>query len=386
MYSQLQTILPDSFLGDISDWDRFLSIDLSSDLPFKSVTDFLRNKDFADLVNKSDLPTPTHFVEQALCFYKSLCTLLLKHSIRKSKLIRGMSVFDEAVILHGREEDYEEESDQLCDFLIQRDWISSSIKPLILSEYRSFFEKFRSCEVQYDTDWVTFMSGYYELQCRTDLFSVFKLCCLGISSSICIPPVFTVALPDLASDNCDFTSAVRSVQSSLVGIPNVLGLFSNPRTVAPIFSLLGKGRSLLENPDYSVWDVSSSYSSRRLRLQNKFESCFTCTVTDEERAWTSLDVDPKPSGSTSSSPTHRVTSSTSKSPKTPLPSSKFAVPGPIPVGLSGGSSRGFDQTLQLATATLAVPRFVSEVPFPPPDQTKSAKKLTIKKRPSPGGK
>ena len=285
MYSQLQTILPDSFLGDISDWDRFLSIDLSSDLPFKSVTDFLRNKDFADLVNKSDLPTSTHFVEQALRFYKSLCTLLLKHSIRKSKFIRGTSVFDEAVILHGREEDYEEESDQLCDFLIQRDWISSSIKPLILSEYRSFVEKFRSCEVQYDTDWVTFMSGYYELQCRTNLLFVFKLCCLEISSSICIPPVFTVALPDLASDNCNFTSAVRSVQSSLVGIPNVLGLFSNPRTVAPIFSLLGKGRSLLENPDYSVWDVSSSCSSRRRRLQKKFESRFTGTVTDEERAW-----------------------------------------------------------------------------------------------------
>ena len=228
-------------MGDISDWDRYLSIDLSSDLPFKSVTDFLRNKDFADLVNKSDLPTPTHFVEQALCFYKKLCTLLLKHSIRKSKFIRGMSVFDEAVILHGREEDDQEESDQLCDFLIQRDWISSSNKPLILSEYRSFVEKFRSCEVQYDTDWVTFMSGYYELKCRTNLFSVFKLCCLGISSSICIPPVFTVALPDLAPDNCNFTSAVRSVQSSLVGIPNVLGLFSNPRSVAPMFLCSEKG-------------------------------------------------------------------------------------------------------------------------------------------------
>ena len=176
MYSQLQTILPDSFLGDISDWDRFLSIDLSSDLPFKSVTDFLRNRDFADLVNKSDLPTPTHFVEQALCFYKSLCTLLLKHSIRKSKLIRGMSVFDEDVILHGREEDYEEESDQLCDFLVQRDWISSSIKPLILSEYRSFVEKFRSCEVQYDTDWVTFMSGYYERSNVAPIYSLYSNC------------------------------------------------------------------------------------------------------------------------------------------------------------------------------------------------------------------
>ena len=50
----------------------------STDLPFNSVAEFLRNKDFAGIVNKSDLETPTNFVEQALSFLSSLCTLLLK--------------------------------------------------------------------------------------------------------------------------------------------------------------------------------------------------------------------------------------------------------------------------------------------------------------------
>ena len=67
VYSQLQTILPDSFLGDISDWDHYLSIDITStNVPFKSVTGFLKYTDFADLVKQSDLSTPTHFVYFAL--------------------------------------------------------------------------------------------------------------------------------------------------------------------------------------------------------------------------------------------------------------------------------------------------------------------------------
>ena len=191
VYSQLQTILPDSFLWDFSEWDHYLSIDLtSSNVPFESISDFLENTDFADLVKQSDLPTPTHFVEQSLNFYKSLCILLLKHSIRKSNFVRGISVFDEAVILYRQEEDYNGELEQLCDCLVQRDWIPNSVKPLILSEYRSFVEKFRSVEPQYDTDWVSFLSGFYELHCRTKLFSDFKLCCLGVFKASQIPPVF----------------------------------------------------------------------------------------------------------------------------------------------------------------------------------------------------
>ena len=171
VYSQPQAIWPDSYLGDVSDWDHYLSVDLtSSDLPFKSVTDFLKNKDLADLVKQSDLPTPTHFVEQSLSFYKSLCTLLLKHNVRRSKFVRGMSNFDVAVILHWREEDYNEELEQLCDFFVQRDWISDTVKPLVLSEYRSFVEKFRSVEPDYDTDWVTFSLFFLS-------FIAVRICC-----------------------------------------------------------------------------------------------------------------------------------------------------------------------------------------------------------------
>ena len=234
-------ILPDSFLGEISDWDHFLSIDLASpDLPLKTAADFLRNRDFSNLVAESDLPTPTHFVEQALCFCKNICMAFLNHKICKSKLVRGCSVFDEALIRHGGEEDYSHESELLCDYLVDNKWIDSNVKPLVCSEYRSFLALFRSNATGCDGDWICFLSGYHEMHCRNNLFYVFKLCCLSLSNSFTVPPPFTVTLPNLISDGDNFRSSIRSIQSFLVGIPNVSGLFSNPRTISPIFTLLGK--------------------------------------------------------------------------------------------------------------------------------------------------
>ena len=369
VYSQLNSILPTSFLGDISNWNKFLSIDLTSaDLPLKGPTEFLRDKDFANLVARAEIPTPTHFVEQAVCFYKHFCSLLLKHSIRKSKLIRGMSIFDESVIRHGEEANYRCECEQLCDYLSRYQWIPNSAKPLVLSEYCSFVEKFRSNDVSYDEDWVSFLSGFYELHCREHLHTVFKLCCLSSMDVSKLPPTFSFVLPELFSNLDDFESCVHTVQSSLSGIPNVTGLFNNPSTFAPIFSLLGRGKALLEDPDFSVWDVTSSCSGRRLRLFNRLDSRYTCTITEEERLWTCIDSVPKPV-STIVSPTVGK-------------SGKFAKMSPFRAGPS--TSVPTDQMPDLATATLSVPRVIGEIPFPP-TETKFVKKISIKKKNS-GGK
>ena len=276
VYTQLQVILPDSFLGGISDWDHFISIDLASpDLPLNTVADFLRNRDFSNLVAESDFPTPTHFVEQALCFCKNICVALLNHKICKSKLVRGFSVFYEAIIRHGEEEDFSHESEFICDDLVDNKWIASNIKPLVCSEYQSFIAQFRSIANDCDVDLICFLSGYHEMHCRNNLFFVFKLCCLSLSNSFTVPPLFTVTLPRLIFDGDDFRSSIRSIQSSLVGIPNVSGLFSNPRTISPIFTLLGKMRRLLSESAVSIWEVPPSYASRRRLFQNKLESRFT---------------------------------------------------------------------------------------------------------------
>ena len=375
VYSQLQFILPDSFLGDISHWDHFMSIDLTSpDLPIKSVADFMQNKDFAKLVAESDLPTPTRFIEQAICFHKNLCILLLKHKVSKSKLVRGFSVFDEAVIRYGEEVDYAHESELLCDYLAQQKWISHTTKPLVLSEYGAFVEKFRSHSFSYEGERISFMSKYYELHCRENLFTVFKLCTLSLSGVHVIPSVFTIELLELASDSREFQSCVRSIQSSLVGVPNVSELYhthnANPRTVSSVFSLLGKGRTLLENAYLSVWDLTSSCSSRRRRISNHFDSRYSCTISDEEKSWVALHDKPQ---SASSSPI--------QSPKTPEPS-KFVAPtpiqsGPEPTGATGKITR---KSPVLATSALSSPRYRVDVPILPESRPVGVKKLVVRRK------
>ena len=92
----------------------------------------------------------------------------------------------------------------------------------------SFVAQYRSNVVEHDGEWVEFLSGYYEMHCRENLFFAFKLCCLSLANHSSVPPHFTVTLPRLASDADEFLSSVRSIQSSLSGIPSVSGLFSNP--------------------------------------------------------------------------------------------------------------------------------------------------------------
>ena len=369
VYSQLQVILPNSFLGDISNWDYFMSIDLTApDLPLKTASDLLKNKDFANLVKESELPTPSRFVEQALCFHKNVCILLLKQKLCKSKLVRGFSIFDEAVIRYGQEVDYTHESGVLCDYLVQHKWISPSVKPLFLSEYGSFVEKFRSQDISYEGSWIGFMSEYYELQSRENLFAIFKLCCLSLSGVHSFPPEFTLTLPELASDFTDFQSLIRSIQSSLVGIPNVTELYANPRTASSVFSLLGRGRSLIEDERFSVWDLTSTCSSRRRRISNQLDSRYTCTISDDERSWVGLQE-------------KSATTSPVQSPP------KFAVPTPIQTGSGppGNSSKNVRKSPVLGTAVLSVPRFNADVPFLPEPRAAESKKLVVKKKNS-GGK
>ena len=106
-YSQLQNLFSDSYLGDISDWDGYVKIDLTSpDLPFKTPAEFVLQPDYHALIVSSHLPRPGKFVEQSFSFCKSFCAALLAHEIVKSELIRGLSAFDHAVMLDGPEKKY----------------------------------------------------------------------------------------------------------------------------------------------------------------------------------------------------------------------------------------------------------------------------------------
>ena len=301
VYSQLQLLLRDSFLGDISEWDSYLKIDLTpTDLPFKTPADFVLNPDYHHLISTSRLPCPSKFVEQSMAFCKSFCGVLLSHSILKSPLIRVLSCFYNAVMLDGPERHYIAAIEDLMSHFVSSSLITPGDETKCVSQYRSFVTKLRTVNDVPRGDWVLFLGAHYEMQSRPELSSVFRY------ASLCLPPTvtrstsFKVSVPDLASDHEAFQSIVNSSQLSYVTVPNVSSLNQDPRSVCRIFRLLGRGRELLSDQKFSIRTFLRGSVHKRLALREKMETAYKKTVLHGEGLPIFLDVS-SPSGSAPSS-------------------------------------------------------------------------------------
>ena len=138
IYAQLQVIFPARFLGNVADWDSYMTLDLSDDnLPYKTVDEFLLDRDFSDLIDRSKISTPRRFVSQTISFYRCFIRSPLTNELATSPLARGLSSFDEAVIRDGAEAHYSDSIQLLCGYLsskngsrpISSQLLSASIAP-----------------------------------------------------------------------------------------------------------------------------------------------------------------------------------------------------------------------------------------------------------------
>ena len=119
VYSQLQSVLQDKYLGDISDWDQYLTIDLRrTDLPFKTPNENVLKTDFHRLVLSNKLRRPGN----------TFCGILLKYKVVTSDLLRGLSCFDSADSLEAKQEKYISGVERLTTHFVQNGWNSSSDK------------------------------------------------------------------------------------------------------------------------------------------------------------------------------------------------------------------------------------------------------------------
>ena len=98
---------------------------------------------------------------------------------------------------------------------------------------------------------------------------------------------------------------------------------------------------------------------------NQLDSRYTCTVSDEEKFWVSLQSSQRKPDSTSV-----------RSPP------KFAVPTPIQVGPSatGNSAKNTRKSPVLGTPVVSVTRRVTDIPFLPEVKQGSFKKLVVRKK------
>ena len=206
-------MFPTSFLGSISNWDNYMQLNMSGvTLPIKTVDELLQDKDLSDLLCRSMIPIPRRFAEQDISFYRYFIKQLLSCEMATSSFARGLSSFDEAVIRDGEETQYEVSIQTLVGYFVQQRWIPSHVKPIVVSEYCSLVTKIRADKISSSKEWVSFISCYYELQGRVELFRLFKVCCETLRSPCCPPPHFIVPLPGLNSRKMELSSCVRSIQ------------------------------------------------------------------------------------------------------------------------------------------------------------------------------
>ena len=111
-------------------------------LPYETVDEFLLDQDLSNLINDSKAPTPRRFIAQVISFYGSFLKILLTSELTTSSFSRGLSSFDEAVVLGGSEVHYLNSIQLLCGYFVQQKWIAPNTKPVVVSEYCSLITKF----------------------------------------------------------------------------------------------------------------------------------------------------------------------------------------------------------------------------------------------------
>ena len=142
-----------------------------------------------------------------------------------------------------------------------------------MSQYRALVTKFRAGQVDRSRDWFLYLSSHYELQCRTELHQLFKLSCLCLPPKISYPPKFTVPLTELGPDEEVFRSCVAGIQISYNTVPIFTSLYKDPRSISLVSRSLGRGRELLPDRKFSIWNFLRGSALRRGKWFAKFRSC-----------------------------------------------------------------------------------------------------------------
>ena len=120
-------------------------------------------------------------------------------------------------------------------------------------------------------------------------------------------PEFIVPIPGLESDGDVFQSCVKSLQMSYLTIQHVSSLYRDPKSVSPVFRLLGRGTDLLAGKKFSVWNFLKGSGPRRASLLGKIETGYRKVVLRHDKPTIS-------STTTSVSRTSSVNSSPSPDP------------------------------------------------------------------------
>ena len=287
-------------------------------LPFKTLDEMLQDHDLSNLLSESKISTPRRFVGQVIAFYKHFIKLLLTNDVATIAFVRGFCSFDEPVVRSGREADYTDATQNLAGYFVQQKWMAPHTKPVVVSEYCSLVNKLRSEKFPTVKDWVGTFSSHYELQCRIELFHLFKTCCQALGGPCPVSLPFRGTIPGLKYTNFEFASCVSSLQCSLASIQKCESLFMDSAALTRAFELVNRGPGIILKRIFSVWNILSSTHFLKTRLLPSLNRYYAKSEGINEMSWIVVDetasLSPVRSSSAEGTPVKRVPGSADSTP------------------------------------------------------------------------
>ena len=271
LYSMLQHLVPGASLPAVEHWDEYLDFSFTT-TNVVSVDDFLPGSVLREVLQRCKVATPTKFLELVMAFLRSFIQLLLGHSITKSRLLRGLSSFDPAILSQSTEEVYIESITALTNSLMASGWIAPGDRDLTIGEYRGYLLLVRETNTIFSEDFVAELLSDWRFQARPLLVRVFKLAYL-CSYKIEVPePDVVFNLPGMGMSRIHMVSLLNCLGSSCAYLANPENLFSSDSSLLHLRSLLDSRETIYTQRGYSIWDSlclrnrSQLYS--RLRRSN----------------------------------------------------------------------------------------------------------------------
>ena len=255
VYSILQFILKDSFLGPSCNWDHYLSLNFEDpEVVFVSKEDFMKGSPLQRVLQRCQISTPSRFLEITQKFFVSLCNSLLGNKVLKSDFLRGLSSFDFNVLLSSPSEVYLKSFDRLVDHFIYLGHISCSDRGVLVSEYRSYVCHLRSINPAEPADPITFFMSDWELMARPLLYQLFKLscCCCQLVSDFGSEVAFS--FPSMGLRPVHMSSLLNCLRSSLPWLSGVYSFTSSEDNLSHLRDLFRNQEELFTSPDFSPWD------------------------------------------------------------------------------------------------------------------------------------
>ena len=246
------------------------------------IEQFLPNSPFSRVLERCSISTPSRFLEMTQSFLVSVCNFLIGHPVKKSELLRGLSSFDPAVLLHSNQTVYESSINYLVNRFLAAGWVTSEKYEVTVSEYRSLVIKFRQEKFDIPDDIVSFFSNHWDLLARPHLYHVFQLTCLCLKTDHPTAAKLTHSIPGISMPSIRFDSIVHSIQTSIDYLSDPVEFYGSDDCSLGVTRVFGEGKRAYRNKKFSGWENIEvrKRSSIRDRLTETHQSFTVVTLND----------------------------------------------------------------------------------------------------------